>query len=55
MDEALGEASSRTWAEMYVMADLGSRTAKEALDAGIPPKQVWAAVWSVLGLPDRDR
>lgn len=55
MDTALGEASARTWAEMYVMADLGSRTAKEALDAGVPPKQVWAAVWSALGLPDRDR
>lgn len=55
MDAALGEASSRTWAEMYVMGDLGSRTAAEALEAGVPPKQVWAAVWAALGLPDRDR
>ena len=55
MDQALGPASSRSWAELFVIADLGSRTAKEALDAGVPPKQVWAAVWSVLGLPDRER
>ena len=27
----------------------------EALDAGIPPKQVWAAVWKALELPARDR
>ena len=32
---------------------LGGRTAVEALDAGIPPKQVWAAVWRVLELPAR--
>jgi len=55
MDAALGEASSRSWAELFVIADLGSLTAKEALDAGVPPKKVWAAVWDVLNLPDRDR
>ncbi|MFC6152267.1 DUF3046 domain-containing protein [Nocardioides yefusunii] len=55
MDEALGQASAGAWAEMFVMAELGSRTAKEALDAGIPPKQVWAAVHTALGLPDRLR
>ncbi|WP_457208972.1 DUF3046 domain-containing protein [Nocardioides sp. P5_C9_2] len=27
----------------------------EALDAGTPPKQVWAAVWRVLELPDSER
>ena len=37
------------------MSDLGGRTAQEALDAGIPPKQVWAAVWAALGLPDTER
>ena len=25
------------------MRDLDGRTAQEALDAGVPPKQVWAA------------
>lgn len=55
LDAALGSASSRTWAEMFVMAELGSRTAQEALDAGVAPKVVWAACWKSLGLPDRDR
>ena len=31
------------------MADLGGRTAVEALDAGVPPKEVWAAVWRRAG------
>lgn len=55
LDEALGPAWSRTWAEMFVIGDLGSRTAKEALDAGVPPKEVWSAVWRALELPDRER
>ena len=37
------------------MSDLGGRTAQEALDAGVPPKQVWAAVWAALELPDTER
>lgn len=55
MDHALGEASAGTWAELYVMADLGSRTAQQALAAGVPPKQVWAAVHAALGLPENQR
>ncbi len=55
MERALGTAYYRTWAEQFVMAELGRRTAQEALDEGVPPKEVWAAVWSVLGLPARDR
>jgi len=27
----------------------------EALAAGVPPKEVWRAVWAVLGLPARER
>ncbi|MFL6105501.1 MAG: DUF3046 domain-containing protein [Marmoricola sp.] len=55
MDLALGPAYSRSWASMHVIADLGGRTAQEALDAGVAPKQVWRAVWAVLELPARDR
>ena len=55
MDDALGIAYSRTWATQFVMADLGGRTAQEALDAGMAPKQVWLAVWAALELPARDR
>ena len=34
-----------------MIAELGRRTAQEALDAGVPPKQVWGAVWRALELP----
>lgn len=55
MEHALGTAYFRVWAEQFVMADLGRRTAQEALDAGVPPKEVWAAVWRAQGLPASDR
>jgi hypothetical protein len=55
LDHALGPAWSRSWAELFVIGELGSRTAVEALDAGVAPKQVWAAVWRVLELPETER
>ena len=55
MKDALGDSYYRSWAGQFVMADLGGRTAEEALAAGVPPKQVWAAVWKALDLPARDR
>jgi hypothetical protein len=54
MASALGPAYARTWADQYVMSELGGRTAREALDAGVPPKEVWRAVWSALELPPVD-
>lgn len=55
LDHHLGRAYARVWAEQFVIGDLDHRTAKEALDAGVPPKQVWAAVWKVLELPASER
>jgi hypothetical protein len=55
MDRALGRAYARVWAETFVIADLGGRTVVDALDAGVPPRQVWRAVWAVLELPPVDR
>ncbi len=52
MDDALGAAYARSWADMFVLGELGGRTVEQALAAGVPPKQVWAAVWRVLELPD---
>jgi hypothetical protein len=45
----------RVWADQFVIADLGRRTASEALDAGVPPKEVWRAVWRALELPASER
>ncbi len=55
LDDALGREWSRSWAGLFVMGDLGGRTAEEALAAGVPPKEVWAATWRALELPDRER
>jgi len=55
LEHALGTAYYRSWAGQFVIADLGRRTPEEALEAGIPPKQVWAAVWQALELPPSER
>ncbi|MEO5853637.1 MAG: DUF3046 domain-containing protein [Nocardioides sp.] len=55
LDHALGLAYSRSWARQFAISELGSRTAMEALDAGVPPKEVWAAVWRALDLPPNQR
>jgi hypothetical protein len=55
MDDALGPAYARSWADMFVIGELGGRTASQALAAGLPPKEVWAAVWRVLELPPNKR
>ena len=55
MEAALGGGYARFWADQQVIAELGGRTVRQALDAGTPPKAVWAAVWRVLELPPVDR
>ena len=55
LDGVLGRSYSRTWAEVTVLRDLDGRTTQEALDAGMPPKQVWAAVRRQLELPESER
>ncbi|WP_372728474.1 DUF3046 domain-containing protein [Nocardioides sp.] len=55
LEHSLGQAYARSWAGQFVMAELGGRTAQEALAAGEPPKEVWAAVWRALELPASER
>ncbi len=55
MEQALGVGYHRVWAGQFVLADLDGRTTLEALDAGVPPKRVWQAVWRALGLPESER
>ena len=55
MEQSLGPAYARSWADMFVMGELGGRTASQALEAGVPPKEVWRAVWSALELPASER
>lgn len=55
METHLGAAYHRVWAKQFVIAELDRRTAQEALDAGVPPKEVWRAVWKALELPPSER
>lgn len=55
MEEALGASYARSWAGQQVLGTLGDRTVLEALEAGLPPKQVWREVWQVLELPASQR
>ena len=55
LEHALGPAYARSWADMFVIGDLGGRTASQALADGVSPKEVWRAVWEVLELPPSER
>ncbi len=52
LTEALGEDYARSWAATVAIPELGSRTVAEALQAGVPCKQVWRAAWAQLELPE---
>ena len=55
MEQHLGVGYAPVWADQQVLADLSGRTVTEALDAGVPPKTVWRAVWAALELPASER
>ena len=55
LEHSLGLAYARSWASQFVLAELGGRTAQEALASGESPKEVWAAVWRALELPASER
>ena len=55
MEQSLGPAYARSWAEQHVLRELDGRTVVEALAQGEQPKLVWRAVWADLELPPRER
>ena len=55
MNAALGESYAPFWAEQTVIGELGGRTPAQAVEGGVPPKQVWAAVHRTLELPASER
>jgi hypothetical protein len=55
MTGALGEGYAESWARDQHLSQLEGLTPAQALDSGVPPRTVWAAVWESLGLPARDR
>lgn len=55
MDDEFGAGYSRVLARSLVLAGVGGRTAEQALNAGIPPRQVWLAVCDVQDVPPERR
>ena len=52
MDAVLPTGYAATWSDTVVLEELGSRTVREALAAGLSCKRIWRAVWKQLELPD---
>ena len=55
MDDEFGAAYSRVLSSSLVLAGVGSRTADQALSAGVPPRQVWLAMCEVQDVPPERR
>jgi hypothetical protein len=52
--DEFGEVMSHSVSKDVIVGSLGNRSAIEALDSGIDPKVVWAALCEVMDVP-RDR
>lgn len=51
MAEEFGQVRAEMLAQDHVMSSLGGRTVDQALDSGMYPKQVWAAVCDAFDIP----
>jgi hypothetical protein len=51
LSDEFGEVMSYSVSRDVVIGRLGNRSAIEALDAGIEPKTVWAALCEVMDVP----
>ena len=50
-----GEIRAEMLAHDHVLSSLGGRTADQALEAGIPAKEVWVAVCDAFEVPEHRR
>ena len=55
MDDEFGAAYAGTVARRHSIRTLGSRTAEEALDDGVPPRTVWLALCEDMDVPEERR
>ena len=55
MEERFGGAYAESIARDLVLADLGGRTVVQALEAGVPAKDVWRAVCDAFDIPANQR
>lgn len=52
MRDEFGDGQAQAIAGSHVVGSLDNRTATEALDAGIPPRQVWLALVKDMDVPE---
>lgn len=55
MADEFGEVRAEMLARDHVFSSLGGRTVDQALEAGIPPKDVWVAVCDAFDVPRERR
>jgi Protein of unknown function (DUF3046) len=55
MAEEFGEVRADMLARDHVFSVLGNRTVDEALDAGLPAKEIWRAVCETFEIPPERR
>ncbi|TKG69093.1 DUF3046 domain-containing protein [Prauserella endophytica] len=55
MAEEFGAARSETLAKDHVLSGLGGRTVDEALEAGVPAKEIWQQVCAEFEVPAERR
>ena len=55
MRDEFGDGPAQALARSHVLAALGDRTAEEALEAGVSPREVWLALCRDLDVPEERR
>ena len=55
MNDEFGEAYATSVARDHVLGRLGNRTALQALDQGVPPRDIWLAVCEDMDVPESRR
>ncbi|GAA2890395.1 DUF3046 domain-containing protein [Pseudonocardia halophobica] len=55
MHDEFGEMRAGSLARDHVFAELGGRSAEQAIEAGIDPKQVWQVICEAYDVPEDRR
>lgn len=55
MEGEFGAGYAHTLARSHVLGSLSDRTAEQALDAGMPPRDVWHALCDAMDVPPERR
>ena len=55
MDDEFGPAYARSLARDHVLGALGNRTALEALESGVKPREAWLALCADMDVPPERR